>query len=116
MNDRHIVIAVVGPCAAGKSTLITGLKAHGLTAKHVAQEHSFVPDMWRIMTDPDYLVYLDVSYQESNRRVGSTLKASIFQKQLERLKHARKNADIIINTDSLDPDQVLRRVLNKLNR
>ena len=52
-------IGVVGPCAAGKTTLIAGLRNHGYTAKHIAQEHSYVPAMWQLLTNPDILIYLD---------------------------------------------------------
>lgn len=114
MKHPHPVIAVVGPCAAGKSTLISGLSSHGYKARHVAQEHSFVPDMWEKMVDPDLLIYLDVSYQVSNQRTGTKLKFSIFQKQRERLEHAREHADLIINTDHLQPEQVLTEVLDVL--
>jgi deoxyadenosine/deoxycytidine kinase len=114
MKHSHPVIAVVGPCAAGKSTLISGLSFHGYKARHVAQEHSFVPDMWEKIVDPDILIYLDVSYQVSNQRTGTKLKFSIFQKQRERLRHAKKHADVIINTDYLQPEQVLKKVLDLL--
>lgn len=114
MNRPPLTIAVVGPCASGKSTLVSGLKKYGYKAKHVAQEHSFVPDMWKRMTDPDVLIYLEVSYQVSNQRSGSTLKESIFRKQENRLKHARDHADLVINTETLDPDQILQQVLEYL--
>ncbi|MBP9503378.1 MAG: hypothetical protein KBF17_14555, partial [Candidatus Promineofilum sp.] len=46
-------VAVVGPCASGKSTLVAALRAAGYDARHPAQEHSFVKDMWRRRVDPD---------------------------------------------------------------
>jgi len=61
MTSDDLLLAVVGPCAAGKSTLIEGLRQHGYQARHVAQEHSYVPEMWKLLTSPDYLIYLDVS-------------------------------------------------------
>lgn len=114
MNDSPLTIAVVGPCASGKSTLVTSLKENGYEAKHVAQEHSFVPDMWKRMADPDILIYLDVSYQVSNQRSGSTLKESIFRKQENRLMHARDHADLVINTENLSPEKILQQVLEYL--
>ncbi|MFO7944946.1 MAG: hypothetical protein R6U51_11675 [Anaerolineales bacterium] len=66
------------------------------------------------MVDPDILIYLDVSYQVSNQRTGTKLKISIFKKQRERLQHAKKHADVIINTDHLQPEQVLKEVLDLL--
>ncbi|MFO8037233.1 MAG: hypothetical protein R6U57_11460 [Anaerolineales bacterium] len=114
MSNRQPVIAVVGPCAAGKTTLISGLSAHGYPARHVAQEHSFVPDMWKRMVDPDFLIYLDVSYHVSNQRSGYQVKKSIFQKEADRLQHAREHADLVINTDELSPNEVLDLVLKVL--
>ncbi len=114
MNGNQITIAVVGPCASGKSTLVSGLIEHGYKAKHVAQEHSFVPDMWKRMADPDVLIYLQVSYDVSNQRSGSTLKESIFRKQEKRLEHAREHADLVINTETLVPEQILQQVLEYL--
>lgn len=108
------VIAVVGPCAAGKTTLVSGLSDRGYQARHVAQEHSFVPDMWKKMVDPDLLVYLDVSYQVSNQRSGFSLKRSIFQKEKARLRHAKEHADLVINTDPLTPEQILDLVLQAI--
>jgi deoxyadenosine/deoxycytidine kinase len=65
---KKVLVGVVGPCAAGKSTLIAGLKERGYQGKHIAQEHSFVPDMWQRVTRPDLLVYLDVSFPVSLQR------------------------------------------------
>jgi hypothetical protein len=56
-------VAVVGPCASGKSTLTAALRAAGYEARQPAQEHSYVPDMWRRLVDPDVLIYLDISYE-----------------------------------------------------
>lgn len=114
MKARQLVIAVVGPCAAGKTTLIAGLEAHGYSARHVAQEHSYVPDMWRKLTDPDVLIYLDVSYPVSKRRTDSSWQSITFNKQLDRLVHAREHADLLIETDELAPDQVLQVTLKYL--
>src|SRR3712207_5568053 len=52
-------VAVVGPCASGKSTLVTRLRAEGWDARMPAQEQSGVPDMWRKLLAPDILVVLD---------------------------------------------------------
>jgi guanylate kinase len=114
MIKRQPVIAVVGPCAAGKTTLVSGLSIRGYHARHVAQEHSFVPDMWKIMVDPDILVYLDVSYHISTQRSGYQIKKSIFQKEKDRLQHAKEHADLFINTDLLKPEEVLDLVLKEL--
>lgn len=114
MIEREPVIAVVGPCAAGKSTLTASLTGHGYQVRHVAQEHSYVQDMWERLANPDYLIYLDVSYDKSNQRTGYDLKESIFDKQLERLQHAKEHADLIVDTDPLSPDEILALVLQNL--
>jgi thymidylate kinase len=105
------LIGVVGPCSAGKTTLIRGLKARGYTARHIAQEHSFVPDMWKRISNPDILIYLDVSYEVSMQRRKLDLSEREFEIQLERLSHARQNADFFLNTDQENPEEVLNKVL-----
>ena len=104
-------IGVVGPCAAGKSTLITALRQRGYSARHIAQEHSYVQDMWRRLTNPDLLIYLDVSYTLTIQRRRIDWTQAEYQIQLERLHHARQHADFYLNTDDLTPEQVLESVL-----
>ena len=107
-------IGVVGPCASGKSTLIAGLERYGYTCRHIAQEHSFVPDMWRRVANPDLLIFLDVSFQQAQRRRTMDWTEEGFAESLTRLRHARKHADLVIHTDDLTPDQILREVLEYL--
>jgi thymidylate kinase len=114
---KGIKVGIVGPCAAGKTTLIAGLKAndysleHIAWAKHIAQEHSYVPDMWKRLTNPDILIFLDVSYLVSKKRRALDWSQKEFEEQLHRLRHARQNADFYINTDDLKPQEVLEQVL-----
>lgn len=108
------LIGVVGPCTAGKTTLIQGLKAHGITARHIAQEHSFVPTMWQKITNPDVLIFLDVSYPESLKRRKMNWSESEYLEQRQRLTHALAHADIYIHTDSLSPSTILERVITFL--
>jgi deoxyadenosine/deoxycytidine kinase len=96
--DKSILIGVVGPCAAGKSTLIAGLEGYGYQARHIAQEHSFVQDMWKRLTNPDVLVFLQASYPVT----------------CQRLSHARLNADLFVETDKLSIEDVLQQVLDFL--
>lgn len=109
MNE--LKIGIVGPCAAGKSTLIAGLRLRGYQAKHIAQEHSYVKDMWKRLTNPDLLIYLDVSYPvtRQRRQLNWTEKEYLIQK--ERLDHARQHADLIIDTNHLVPNQVVEQVI-----
>lgn len=112
---QYRVIGVVGPCASGKSTLVSKLKALNIPAKNIAQEHSYVPDMWQILSKPEMLVYLDVSYQIANLRRSLNWTESEYEHQLQRLDHARDHADLIIYTDELNKEMVLEAVLSFIN-
>jgi deoxyadenosine/deoxycytidine kinase len=114
MTTERPIIGVVGPCASGKTTLVAALRSKGFHVRHIAQEHSYVRDMWKQMSNPHYLIYLNVSFEESMTRSGSVWTRSIFEKQVERLRHAHTHADLIIETDGLSPDQVLKIVIDKL--
>jgi thymidylate kinase len=103
-------IGIVGPCSAGKTTLIAGLKEKGYLARHIAQEHSFVPDMWQRLVNPRLLVYLDVSYEESMRRRPLDMTRAEFEEQSRRLQHARQHADYYLHTDAHSPGEVLQAV------
>ncbi len=108
-------IGVVGPCAAGKSTLSKGLENYGISISHIAQEHSYVQEMWQKISKPDILIFLDVSYQVSIIRKNLNLTEAEFNTQLERLSHARQHADLYVQTDTLSTEQVLTGVLQFLN-
>lgn len=109
-------IGVVGPCAAGKSTLTASLKKHGYDVRHIAQEHSYVPHMWQRITKPDILIFLDVSYELSTRRRNLNWTEAEFAEELYRLRDARQRADLYIDTNNLIPEQVLRQVLAFLDK
>jgi deoxyadenosine/deoxycytidine kinase len=111
---NSLKIGVVGPCAAGKSTLISALRERGYQARHIAQEHSYVKDMWRRITNPDILIYLDVSYPLTLQRRRLSWSEIDYQVQLDRLQDARQNADLYLLTDLLSPEQVAERVLSYL--
>ena len=114
MKDRPLLVGVVGPCAAGKTTLITGLKRCGVLCRHIAQEHSYVANMWKRLTNPDVLVYLDVTYPLTIQRRNLNWTILEYHEQLHRLRHARENADLVISTDDITPEEVLQIVLNFL--
>ncbi len=107
-------VAIVGPCASGKSTLAAGLRQHGFLARQIAQEHSYVPAMWQRLSRPDALIYLDASYETCTRRKSLDWLPSEHAEQLHRLRHAREYCDIYINTDSLTAEQVLAHALGAL--
>ena len=109
--DKSILVGVVGPCAAGKSTLIAGLEGHGYQARHIAQEHSFVQDMWKRLTNPDVLVFLQASYPVTCQRRSLTWTEADYTEEQRRLSHARENADLFVDTDKLSIEDVLQQVL-----
>jgi len=101
------IIGIVGPCSSGKTTLVNGLKRYGFIARHIAQEHSYVPDMWKKITNPDILIYLDVTYQVSQERRKLDWTSKHFDDQNKRLANARENADLIIDTGGKSISDVL---------
>ena len=110
------LIGVVGPDAAGKSTLIAGLTRLGYHTRHIAQEHSFVKDMWQRLTNPQILIFLDVSYTTSCLRRKLDWTEADWQEQQDRLSHARANADLYLETDNLTAEQVLNRVVEFIKK
>ena len=109
-------IGVVGPCASGKSTLIAGLQKRGITVRHIAQEHSYVPYMWKRLANPDLLIFLDASYPITIKRRRLDWSLAEYTEQQKRLLHAKQNADLYINTDLLTPDDVVETVTSFLNK
>jgi deoxyadenosine/deoxycytidine kinase len=110
-----MVIGVVGVCGAGKSSLVAGLKAQGYLVRHIAQEHSYVPDMWKRLTDPDLLIYLDASYENTIKRRNLDWTYQEYAEQLHRLRHARQYADLNLDTNSLTLEEVIDSVLSFIN-
>ena len=106
------LIGIVGPCGAGKTTLANHLKSLGYRVKHIAQEHSYVPYMWQKLTNPDILIYLEVSYENTLRRRNLSWSQEEFDEQLRRLAHARQNANLIIDTNLFDAQGVLEKALD----
>ena len=115
MSGSPIRVGIVGPCTAGKSTLIHHLQVPGVELRHIAQEHSYVQSMWQVISKPDWLIYLDVSYEESLNRKNLNWTEAEYQEQLRRLKHAREHAHLYLMTDHLTPDEVASQVLDFIN-
>ena len=111
---KESLIGVVGPCGAGKSTLVQGLEAKGYRCRHIAQEHSYVQAMWQKIANPDVLIFLDASYAVSTTRRELNWQEKDHDEQYRRLSHARQHAHVVIDTDELTPEQVLERALNYL--
>ena len=108
-------IALVGPCSSGKSTLGTILKQMGYEVRQVAQEHSYVQNMWQRMSQPDILIYLDVDYASARaRRPFIDGGPQRLAEQHHRLRHARQHCHLYLDTSTLTPTQVQQQVLNFL--
>lgn len=110
------LIGVVGPCGAGKSTLIAGLEKHGYRCRHIAQEHSYASQMWKIITKPDILIYLECNFENSTRRRNMNWLPADHEEQLRRLAHAHAHADFVIDTNTLDENGVLAQALGYLKK
>ena len=112
----NLKIGIVGPCSAGKSTLVQGLKQRGYpNARPISQEHSYVPYMWQRITNPDVLIYLDVSYKNAQKRRWLNWTAEEYIEQLRRLQHARQHAHLHVDTNPLSVGEVLEEVLRFLD-
>jgi deoxyadenosine/deoxycytidine kinase len=110
-DSTPLKIGIVGPCTAGKSTLIKRLDGqYNVLLRHIAQEHSFVQNMWQRISQPDWLVFLDVSYPVSMQRKKLNWTLAEYQEQQRRLQHARQHADLYLMTDDLTPEEVAGKV------
>lgn len=103
-------IGIVGPCASGKTTLEQNLVPLGYDAHAIGQEHSQVQTMWREITNPDVLIYLDASLQTICARLNVSWEQSYIDEQTLRLADARAHADLTLVTNGLSPEQVTARV------
>jgi deoxyadenosine/deoxycytidine kinase len=108
------LIGIVGPCGAGKTTLAAGLGELGYRSRAIAQEHSYVPYMWKRITNPDYLIFLLASYSTCTMRRRLVWLEQDHAEQLRRLEDARAHADLSIETDAISAQEVLRRTLDFL--
>lgn len=83
---------------------------YNVLLRHIAQEHSFVQNMWQRISQPDWLVFLDVSYPVSMQRKKLNWTLAEYQEQQRRLQHARQHADLYLMTDDLTPEEVAGKV------
>ena len=100
---------MVGNCAAGKTTLVQGLKNLGyINAYNVPQEHSVVPKFWQ-RYNPVFLVYLTCSLEEAKkRRPRIPWGQERLELQKKKLQHAYEHKDLLINTNNMPIDEVLQ--------
>jgi shikimate kinase len=104
-HERRIV--VVGPCAAGKSTLVNSLGLRGYGVRFCLQEHSFVPRLWQVFSRAEILIYLDAELPTIARRQNRTdWTEADLSEQRRRLAHARTHCDLYLPTDELTREQV----------
>ena len=109
------IIGIVGVCASGKSTLINGLSRLGYSCRHIAQEHSYVQNMWKRVTNPDILIYLETSYSSTIRRKNLNWTENEYNEQIQRLSNAKAEAQIIINTDLFTPEKLIEYTVEQLS-
>ena len=114
MSNSTLKIGMVGVCGAGKTTLTKGLKPFYNNVRQIAQEHSYVQDMWHRLVNPDVLIYLQVSYPQTLLRKPFRWREKEYQEQIQRLRHANEHADLHVDTDNISPNSVLEIVLNFL--
>lgn len=114
-REQSPLIGIVGPCGSGKSTLVAGLEKNGYRCRHIAQEHSYVKQMWKIIAKPDVLIFLESSYENSTSRRKLNWAPADHEEQLRRLAHAHEHADLVIDTNTADEAGVLARALDFLH-
>jgi len=114
MDARRI--GIVGPCSSGKSTLARALRSLGYRVNEIMQEHCAAPTMWRRISNPDVLIYLDVSMDVAARREGLEKPSSWWNEEREvRLADAHAHCDLYIDTSTLTPEEILAQVLEFLH-
>ena len=109
MDKPQLRIGVVGPCGAGKSTLVENLRDK-FNIRAISQEHSYVPDMWQRINPTDVLVYLDASLDTIARRRQISWGQERLDALNHRLRHARAHADFYLPTDGLSAEEVAAAV------
>lgn len=107
-------VGIVGPCAAGKTTLQNNLIRLGVDARAIGQEHSEVQTMWRQITNPDVLIYLDATRPTICARLHVRWEQDHIDEQNRRLSDARSNADFFLDTNQLSIAQVCDQVVDFL--
>jgi GTPase SAR1 family protein len=108
-------IVVVGPCAAGKSTLVTALRELGYDAHVSGQEHSEIATLWQ-HSQPDVLIALEVEIRAVRGRRGGSWPEWLHDVQVRRLAEASRAANLVIDTTGLTPESVVDRVVAYLQR
>lgn len=71
--------------------------------------------MWKRITNPDILIFLDASYLVTLQRRQADWTEAEWAEQQRRLAHARLFADLHIDTNNLTQDEVLEQVLKYIH-
>jgi chloramphenicol 3-O-phosphotransferase len=72
--------------------------------------------MWKRITNPDVLIFLQASFPVCTARRQLNWNESDFAEQQRRLAHALEHANLMVDTDSLTPQEVATRVLDFLEK
>ena len=115
MSTEKLKVGLVGVCGSGKTTLTDRLKPRDFNVRQIAQEHSYVPNMWQRLANPDVLIFLEASYPVTKQRKPFDWTEKEYQEQLHRLRHASEHAELHIDTDDLTTEEVRDIVLDYLN-
>ncbi|MCZ7674546.1 MAG: hypothetical protein M5U34_49175 [Chloroflexi bacterium] len=103
------------PARRGKSTLAKALRQAGYEVKQPAQEHSYVANMWQRLTNPDILIYLDLDFENlQRRRPHNHGGPGRLAEQRQRLSHARTHCDLYLDTSNLSPATIQETALSFL--
>ena len=108
-------IVVVGPCAAGKSTLVSALRGLGYDAHVSGQEHSEIATLWQ-HSKPDVLIALDADITAVRDRRGGSWPEWLHDLQVRRLAAAARAADLAIDTTKLSTQAVVALVVAYLEQ
>jgi ABC-type cobalamin/Fe3+-siderophores transport system ATPase subunit len=108
-------IVVVGPCAAGKSTLVSALRGLGYDAHVSGQEHSEIATLWQ-HSKPDVLIALDADITAVRDRRGGSWPEWLHNLQVRRLAAAARAADLAIDTTKLSTQAVVALVVAYLEQ
>lgn len=111
--QQNPLIVIVGVCASGKSTLARGLKALGYNVRTFAQEHSVSGRLWQRL-DPDFLIFLECSYETIRRRKRISWGVDRYRRQQALLANARSWADLIVLTDGFSCAELVSYVHKRL--
>ena len=84
--------------------------------RHLHRNILYVKDMWKRITNPNLLIYLDASFETTCKRRKMDWIQDEYFEQKSRLSNARENADYYLDTTPLSTDEVLSFVQKYLEK